>query len=57
MAVIARAHMPAARALPFCFYLDSEGRFVHGSAGALNAYSLREALERTLQGAAALQRR
>ncbi len=56
MAVIARAHMPAARALPFCLYLDSDGRFVHGSAGALDAYSLREALERTLRSVEAFGR-
>ena len=56
MAVITRTHMPAARALPFCLYLDPDGRFVHGSAGGLDVYSLREALERTLRSVAALRR-
>ncbi len=43
---IGRRHMPHARSLPFLLYLDSEGRFVHGTQGGVSAHSFREDLER-----------
>ncbi|MCA1591354.1 MAG: hypothetical protein LC754_01590 [Acidobacteria bacterium] len=42
--------MPHARALPFLLYLDSGGRFIHGTQGGVSAYTFREDLERVAKG-------
>jgi len=47
---IGREHMPYARTLPFCLYLDSDGEFVHGTAGGVTVESFRADLEQVLKG-------
>ena len=33
-------HMPSARSLPFVFYTDEEGQFLHGTSGGRSAAEL-----------------
>jgi hypothetical protein len=46
---IGRDHMPHARTLPFCLYLDSDGKFIHGTAGGVSKEGFRADLEQALQ--------
>jgi hypothetical protein len=46
---IGREHMPYARALPFCLYLNSEGTFVHGTAGAVTKEGFKADLEQAIK--------
>ena len=39
-------HIPWARSLPFVFYLDEEGQFLHGTSGGRSAVELLADLER-----------
>ena len=39
-------HMPWARSLPFVFYTDEEGQFLHGTSGGRSAVELLADLER-----------
>jgi hypothetical protein len=48
---IGREHMPSARMLPFCMYLDADGTFLHGTDGALTAWGFQSDLEAALEKA------
>ena len=45
---LGRTNMPYARMLPFCIYVDADGRFLHGTDGALTADLFREQLARVI---------
>jgi len=46
---IGREHLPHAPTLPFCLYLNSEGKFVHGTAGAVSKEGFKADLEQALK--------
>jgi hypothetical protein len=46
---IGREHLPHARTLPFCLYLNSEGSFVHGTAGGVSKEKFKADLEQALR--------
>jgi hypothetical protein len=46
---IGARHMPYARALPFCLYLNGEGEFLHGTQGGVSLSTFREALEQVIK--------
>ncbi|HZS08637.1 MAG TPA: hypothetical protein VFD58_27635 [Blastocatellia bacterium] len=45
---IGRENMPYARTLPFILFLDSDGKFVHGTAGGTTAFGFKADLEEAL---------